>query len=1123
MGWLQWLPGWRGSDSIPLLFLVCLVTKAASDSDGIVLLGKGACRGAGWQDGIWPIDEGRRTTDECAGICKSTKGCVAFDISNKEGEKYNCMLLGHPNIYPATALKAECYMVKGAKVDPETRKTAPKSAPAGKNVGGKDPRWEDPATRPQAAGEKKKPSVASSKVKDPRWEDPATREPAAGEGKKTADKKTSKPVQDPRWEDPRTREPAAGEVKKTAAKTTAQTTKDPRWEDPATREPAAGEVKSAAKSGNQAVKDPRWEDPATREPAAGEAKKAAKTATKVKDPRWEDPATREPAAGEMKTAKASPAKTQGTKDPRWEDPATRAPAAGETKKTASAKKGVQDPRWEDPATREPAAGEVKKAGAASKQGVQDPRWENPATREPAAGEKRTVQAKSAGGKDPRWEDPATRAPAAGERRQGPPAPSKKIDDIYPAGGAGYARLGSGRCRGQNWQDGKWPQLGGSQTAADCAAKCRALVGCKAFDLACGEGKKFTCTFYGHRNIVPTGASQSMSGACYSISDSLAEEEEEVEENAGEEEDMIIDMEGDVDVALLGKGGCRGGGWQDGGWPKTRGFISLDDCGRQCLAVEGCTAFHAAAAKEGSKDEFECFLFGHKSVVAARGLVGNCYTVSRGSAKTIRSKPSAAAPQQKKKKTYKIPEFEQPKVVDDVYEAEDDEWLFEPPPPEIRSRDHITQILALEEPAHDGVLKVTETTLKELKKVYEHSIKDLEKAYKYRELSHRHFGDPEMFNKPLIVLMGPWSGGKSTMINYLLGNEYTANAFKTSAEPSQGFNFNIAMYGEEVEDLDGTEIAAEWAFSSLQKFGQEFLKKLKGKKMPNKLLEKATFAEIPGVLETGTIRKIDRRYPFNDACQWFIDHADLIVLVYDYAKLDIGPETEALLDQLKGRESQVRIVLNKADEITAEELLKIQGNLVWNVSPLMASVEPPTLYAGSFWSKPYQAGAPKRLLKAQEQALIKDIKDAIDKRVENRISTARRFAVRVRNHAKMVDCYLTTYLNNKGMFGDKKKVADDIINNPSKYHIYEGLSTLTNISRYDLPDPDTYRDFFNVHPLYDFPSLQSTCTFFKGCPLNKLDISIAYELPEILTGYKRKVKLALNPPKAEIPAPKNMKK
>ena len=64
---------------------------------------------------------------------------------------------------------------------------------------------------------------------------------------------------------------------------------------------------------------------------------------------------------------------------------------------------------------------------------------------------------------------------------------------------------------------------------------------------------------------------------------------------------------------------------------------------------------------------------------------------------------------------------------------------------------------------------------------------------------------------------------------------------------------------------------------------------------------------------------------------------------------------------------------------------------------------------------------------------------------------------------MVDCYLTTYKNNKGIFGDKKKVAIDILDNPSKYHFYDGLSNLTNISRYDLPDPDTYRDFLNIQP------------------------------------------------------------
>ena len=46
-----------------------------------------------------------------------------------------------------------------------------------------------------------------------------------------------------------------------------------------------------------------------------------------------------------------------------------------------------------------------------------------------------------------------------------------------------------------------------------------------------------------------------------------------------------------------------------------------------------------------------------------------------------------------------------------------------------------------------------------------------------------------------------------------------------------------MYGEQDEELDGTELAAEFELSSLQKFGQEFLKKLRGKKMNNKLLQK----------------------------------------------------------------------------------------------------------------------------------------------------------------------------------------------------------------------------------------------------------------------------------------------
>lgn len=157
-----------------------------------------------------------------------------------------------------------------------------------------------------------------------------------------------------------------------------------------------------------------------------------------------------------------------------------------------------------------------------------------------------------------------------------------------------------------------------------------------------------------------------------------------------------------------------------------------------------------------------------------------------------------------------------------------------------------------------------------------------------------------------------------------------------------------------------------------------------------LLRKVNIVEIPGILE---IRKqVQRLFPFNDACQWFIDRADIIFLVYDPSKLDVGPETEAILDQLKGREYQTRIILNKADQVKPEELMRVQGTLIWNISPLMSSTEPPIMYSTSLWSMPYEAGAPTRLLLAQERAFLKDLREAIDKRVENKISSARRFAV-----------------------------------------------------------------------------------------------------------------------------------
>lgn len=103
------------------------------------------------------------------------------------------------------------------------------------------------------------------------------------------------------------------------------------------------------------------------------------------------------------------------------------------------------------------------------------------------------------------------------------------------------------------------------------------------------------------------------------------------------------------------------------------------------------------------------------------------------------------------------------------------------PENLRSRDHITKILRLDEDASEDELTVEKSAdivLRDLKRLYENSIKPLEVLYKYRDLSNRHFGDPEIFSKPLVLFMGPWSGGKSSILNYLTGLEFTEWSLRT---------------------------------------------------------------------------------------------------------------------------------------------------------------------------------------------------------------------------------------------------------------------------------------------------------------------------------------------------------
>ncbi|XP_010337433.1 sarcalumenin isoform X1 [Saimiri boliviensis] len=412
---------------------------------------------------------------------------------------------------------------------------------------------------------------------------------------------------------------------------------------------------------------------------------------------------------------------------------------------------------------------------------------------------------------------------------------------------------------------------------------------------------------------------------------------------------------------------------------------------------------------------------------------------------------------------------------------------------LRDRSHIEKTLMLNEdkPSDDY-----SAVLQRLRKIYHSSIKPLEQSYKYNELRQHEITDGEITSKPMVLFLGPWSVGKSTMINYLLGLENTRYQLYTGAEPTTS-EFTVLMHGPKLKTIEGIVMAADSArsFSPLEKFGQNFLEKLIGIEVPHKLLERVTFVDTPGIIENR--KQQERGYPFNDVCQWFIDRADLIFVVFDPTKLDVGLELEMLFRQLKGRESQIRIILNKADNLATQMLMRVYGALFWSLAPLINVTEPPRVYVSSFWPQAYKPDTHRELFLQEEISLLEDLNQVIENRLENKIAFIRQHAIRVRIHALLVDRYLQTYRDKMTFFSDGELVFKDIVEDPDKFYIFKTILAKTNVSKFDLPNREAYKDFFGINPISSFKLLSQQCSYMGGCFLEKIERAITQELPGLL--------------------------
>jgi len=302
-------------------------------------------------------------------------------------------------------------------------------------------------------------------------------------------------------------------------------------------------------------------------------------------------------------------------------------------------------------------------------------------------------------------------------------------------------------------------------------------------------------------------------------------------------------------------------------------------------------------------------------------------------------------------------------------------------------------------------------------------------------------------------------------------------------------FTCLINGPEERTIPGNALSVhpDLPFRGLERFGVSFLSRFEGSQLPSSVLRSITLVDTPGIL-SGEKQRVNRGYDFTKVVSWFADRADLILLLFDAHKLDISDELKSAIDVLKGHEDKIRCILNKADQINRQQLMRVYGALLWSLGKTIDSPEVLRVYTGSFWDEPLQNMDNAELFQQEETDLMRDLA------ILPRQSAVRKINELVKRIRKVKTlAYIIGHLKSQmpSVMGKEKKQQKLIADMPN---VFRTIMKKHNLAPGDFPDINTFSAKLKETKFSEFHSLKmDQIQLLEDCLNNHLP-KLMEELP-----------------------------